>query len=157
MSVVNLNVVVLTGNLTHDPELRSTGSGASICKLRLAVNESRKNSTTGEWENRANYFDVTTFSSLADRCAEYLTKGSPVAVNGRLRWSEWTTQDGGKRQGVEVAAERVQFLGTPNGHKEEAAASTDLEPDVPIDDYDFASSAQPTAGQATFPDDDIPF
>ena len=106
----NINRVVLTGNLTADPELRPLPSGTSVGRLRLAVNTRRKNSQTGEWEEKPNYFDVTVWGAQAENCAQYLAKGRPVAVDGRLEWREYTTQDGQKRQAVEVIADSVQFL-----------------------------------------------
>jgi single stranded DNA-binding protein len=84
----DVNVVVITGNLTRDPELRTTQGGTSVCELRVAVNSRRKN-TSGEWIDKPNFFNVTTFGSQAENHAEYLGKGRPVAVEGRLDWSEW--------------------------------------------------------------------
>jgi single-strand DNA-binding protein len=107
----NINVVVLTGNLTRDPELREFPSGGSVCSLRLAVNGRRKNPHTGEWEDQANYFDVSVFGAHGENCARYLAKGRPVAIDGRLRWREFTRQDGSKGQAVDVVADTVQFLG----------------------------------------------
>lgn len=114
---VNINVCALTGNLTRDPELRSTNSGFSICSLRIAVNGRRKDQQTGTWVDDANYFDVTVFGAQGENCAKYLAKGRPVAIQGRLDWREWQAQDGSKRQAVQVIAESVQFLssGEQNG------------------------------------------
>ena len=108
----NINRVVLTGNLTADPDVRQLPSGTPVGRLRLAVNTRRKNGQTGEWEEKANYFDVTVWGAQAENCAQYLAKGRPVAVDGRLEWREYTTQDGQKRQAVEIIADSVQFLGT---------------------------------------------
>lgn len=104
-----INVVVLVGNLTRDPESKDTRSDTSLCSMRLAVNGRRKDSQ-GDWQDDPNYFDVTAFGRTADNCAKYLEKGSPCAVKGRLNWREWETQEGGKRQAVDVVAEDVQFL-----------------------------------------------
>ena len=102
MAASNVNVVVITGNLTRDPELRSTGGGTSVCELRVAVNSRRKDGQTGEWVDKPNYFDVTVFGAQGENCANYLAKGRPVAVEGRLDWREWEAKDGsGKRQKVE--------------------------------------------------------
>ncbi len=101
----NVNVVVITGNLTRDPELRSTGSGMAVCELRVAVNSRRKDGS-GNWVDKPNYFDVTVFGAQGENCATYLAKGRPVAVEGRLDWREWETKDGsGKRQAVEIIAD----------------------------------------------------
>src|SRR5918912_2121119 len=107
----NINRVVLVGNLTKDPELRHTPSGTPVCSLRLAVNTRRKDGATGEWTEKPNYFDVTVWGNQGESCAQYLSKGRPVAVDGRLEWREWDAQDGTKRQAVEVIADSVQFLG----------------------------------------------
>jgi single-strand DNA-binding protein len=108
----NINRVVLLGNLTRDPELRHTPSGTAVCSLRLAVNTRRKDGATGEWTEKPNYFDVTVWGNQGENCAQYLAKGRPVAVDGRLEWREWDAQDGTKRQAVEIIADSVQFLGS---------------------------------------------
>ena len=116
MAASNVNVVVITGNLTRDPELRSTGGGTSVCELRVAVNSRRKDGQTGEWVDKPNYFDVTVFGAQGENCANYLSKGRPVAVEGRLDWREWEAKDGsGKRQKVSIIANSVQFLGSRDG------------------------------------------
>jgi single-strand DNA-binding protein len=107
----NINRVVLVGNLTRDPELRHTPSGTAVCSLRIAVNTRRKDGATGEWTEKPNYFDVTVWGNQGENCAQYLAKGRPVAIDGRLEWREWEAQDGTKRQAVEVVADTVQFLG----------------------------------------------
>jgi single-strand DNA-binding protein len=143
--MANINRVVLVGNLTKDPELRSTSSGTSVCKLRLAVNTRRKDET-GQWVDKPNYFDVTVWGNQAESCAQYLSKGRPVGVDGRLEWREWEATDGsGKRQAVEVVAESVQFLGSrgdSGGEPQFVPAGAAAE------SADFPSSAA---------DDDIPF
>jgi len=107
----NINRVVLVGNLTRDPELRHTPSGTAVCSLRLAVNSRRKDQS-GQWVDKPNYFDITVWGQQGESCAQYLSKGRPVAVDGRLEWREWDAQDGSKRQAVEVVADSVQFLGS---------------------------------------------
>jgi single-strand DNA-binding protein len=106
----NINRVVIVGNLTRDPELRQTPSGTAVCSLRLAVNTRRKDQT-GQWVEKPNYFDVTVWGQQGENCAQYLAKGRPVGVDGRLEWREWDAPDGQKRQAVEIIAESVQFLG----------------------------------------------
>src|SRR5207247_7614821 len=106
----NINRVVLVGNLTRDPELRHTPSGTPVCSLRLAVNTRRKDET-GQWVDKPNYFDITVWGQQGENCAQYLAKGRPVAIDGRLEWREWEAQDGSKRQAVEIVADSVQFLG----------------------------------------------
>ena len=107
----SVNVVVLVGNLTRDPELRATPGGTSVCRLGLAVNERSKDSTTGEWGERPNYFDIDVFGAMGENCARYLTKGRQVAIEGRLRWRSWESQEGQKRSAVSVVANNVQFIG----------------------------------------------
>jgi single-strand DNA-binding protein len=156
----NINVVVITGNLTRDPELRSTGGGTSVCELRVAVNSSRKNNQTGQWEDKPNYFDVTVFGAQGENCANYLSKGRPVAVEGRLDWREWEAKDGsGKRQAVSIIAKSVQFLGSRdgggggNGGGGNGNGFTPTS-DVPADTSDYEGAP---AGGGGGGDDDIPF
>src|SRR2546421_11817056 len=111
--MANINRVVLVGNLTRDPELRHTPSGTAVCKLRIAVNTRQKNNETGEWGDKPNYFDVTVWGNQGESCSQFLSKGRPVAIDGRLDWREWEAQDGGgKRESVEIVADSVQFLGS---------------------------------------------
>jgi single-strand DNA-binding protein len=108
--MATINRVVLVGNLTRDPELRSTPNGSSLCRLRVACNTTWRNKDTGEIDERPNYFDVTVFGASGEACARFLTKGRPVAVDGRLEWHEWTTTEGENRQAVGILADSVQFL-----------------------------------------------
>ena len=156
MAASNINVVVLTGNLTRDPELRSLPSGSSVCDMRIAVNTRRKNGATGEWEDKPNYFDVKVWGAQGENCQRFLSKGRPVAVQGRLEWREWETQDGQKRQAVDIIAESVQFL----GGREEAAGGgfnasvgSRSRSDVPVDERDFQTASTGVG----IGDDDIPF
>ena len=145
MAATNINRVIITGNLTRDPELRSTSGGTSVCSLRIAVNSRRKEGD--QWVDKPNYFDVTVWGNQAESCAQYLSKGRPVAIDGRLEWREWEATDGsGKRQAVEIIAESVQFLGSRDG------GGGDAPQFVPAgaagESADFPASAA---------DDDIPF
>ncbi len=107
MAATNINRVVLTGNLTRDPELRSLPSGMSVCKLRVAVNTRRKDNSTGEWADKPNFFDVTVWGAQGENCAQYLSKGRPVAIDGRLEWREWTKDDE-HRAAVEIVADLIR-------------------------------------------------
>ena len=109
----NINRVVITGNLTADPELRSTPNGKPVCSLRIACNTRRKSGE--EWVDKPNYFNVTVWGAQGENAARYLSKGRPVAVDGRLEWREWETQEGDKRQAVDIIADSVQFLNSGNG------------------------------------------
>jgi single-strand DNA-binding protein len=165
LAASNVNVVVITGNLTKDPELRSTGGGTSVCEMRVAVNSRRKNGQTGQWEDKPNYFDVVVFGAQGENCANYLSRGRPLAVEGRLDWREWEAKDGGKRQAVQIVANSVQFLGSrdgggaPNGNgggqqqqpQQQQQPYSPQQSDVPADESDFGPVS--TGGA----EDDIPF
>ena len=153
MAATNINRVVLTGNLTSDPELRSLPSGTSVCKLRVACNTRRKDGASGEWVDKPNYFDVTVWGAQGENCAQYLAKGRPVAIDGRLEWREWETKEGAKRQSVDIIADSVQFLGGRDTGGEENGSRFAPQSDVPADTADFQPAA--TGGGAS--DDDIPF
>ena len=144
--MASINRVVLVGNLTRDPELRHTQSGMAVCSLRLAVNTRRKDET-GQWVDKPNYFDVTVWGNQGERCAQYLSKGRPVGVDGRLEWREWETPEGNKRQAVDVVADTVQFLGS-RGDGEGGSGGGYIPAEVATPAGDFPTS--PT-------DDDIPF
>ena len=119
MSATNINRVVLTGNLTRDPELRSLQSGTSVCSLRMA-SSARRRAASGEWVDKPNYFSVTVWGAQGENVAKYNSKGSALAVDGRLEWREWDTEAGAKRQAVEIIADTIQFLGSAsNGEKDE--------------------------------------
>ena len=113
--MANINRVVISGNLTKDPELRQLPSGNSVCKLRMAVNTRVKDRDSGQWTDKPNYFDVTVWGGQGENVAKYLSRGSGLIVDGRLEWREWESQDGSKRQAVEVVADTVQFLGSRDG------------------------------------------
>ena len=160
MAASNINRVVLTGNLTSDPELRSLPSGTSVCRLRVACNTRRKDGASGEWVDKPNYFDVTVWGAQGENAARYLSKGRPIALDGRLEWREWQDQSGNKRQSVEIVADNIQFLG---GRDEggQGGGSNGFTPrsDVPADTRDFEPAGTPAGGGSSAPagDDDIPF
>jgi single-strand DNA-binding protein len=157
VAATNINRVVLTGNLTRDPELRSTASGMSVCSLRVACNTRRKNNSTGDWEDKPNYFDVTVWGAQGENCARFLSKGRPVAIDGRLEWREWEEREtGNKRQAIDIIADAVQFL----GGRDDAQGGGGFTPrsDVPVNESDFQQPVAATASNgAAAADDDIPF
>ena len=161
MAGSNINRVIITGNLTRDPELRSLASGNSVCSLRIACNGRRKDAASGTWVDVPNYFDVTVWGAQGENCAKVLNKGRGVAIDGRLQWREWEDKESGqKRQAVDIIAETVQFLGgrddvsNGNGNGNGFSSSSRVaESDIPIDTGDFVSA--PVGGGAA--DDDIPF
>lgn len=141
----NINVTVITGNLTRDPELRHTGAGTPVCELRVAVNGRRK-TQAGNWVDKPNFIDVTVFGARGENCAEYLSKGRPVGIEGRLDWQEWEAKDGsGKRQRLQIIANNVQFLGYKKKDDEGAPSESD----------DFESDFEGAAAGGG--EDDIPF
>ena len=115
MAATNINRVVLTGNLTRDPELRSTVERHAVCSLRVACNTRRKDQSTGDWVDKPNYFDVTVWGAQGENCARYLAKGRPVAIDGRLEWREWRTR-------TATSARRSRSSPTPSSSS--AAATT---------------------------------
>jgi single-strand DNA-binding protein len=167
LAASNVNVVVITGNLTKDPELRSTTGGTTVCEMRVAVNSRRKDQS-GQWVDKPNYFDVVVFGAQGENCANYLSRGRPLAVEGRLDWREWEAKDGGNRQAVQIIANSVQFLGSRDGgggpsnnnggQQQQPPQQQPQQPynaqqsDVPADESDFG--AVPTGGPQ---EDDIPF
>ena len=138
--MASLNKVFLIGNLTRPPELRYTPSGTAVSDLRLAVN---RNYTTqgGDKRDETCFLTVVVWGKQAEACSEYLDKGSPVMVEGRLQTRDWETKDGQKRTVVEVVADRVQFMG--RGRAPAGAAVPAAEP-----------FAEDTPGAT---DDDVPF
>lgn len=122
----SFNQVTLMGNLTRDPELRSTPSGQSVCNFGLALNRSYKNAE-GEWVEATDFVDIVAWGPLGERVSQYLTKGRPALVSGRLQSRSWE-QDGQKRSKLEVVAFDVTFLGGPgpstsSGQADEGADS----------------------------------
>jgi len=132
--MVSYNRVILAGNLVRDPETRFLPSGTAVASFSIAVN--RRYKTNNEVKEEVSYFDIVVFGKTGENCAEYLSKGRPVLVEGRLRQRSWEA-DGVKRHKIEIVADNVQFLGSPRG---QAAEGT-----VPA-----AAASEP-------PDDDIPF
>jgi len=154
----NINRVVLTGNLTADPVLRSLPSGAGVCNFSIAVNSREKRGD--EWANRVDFFDCVVFGAQADNLARYKGKGEPVAVDGRLRQERWE-KDGQKHQRVVVKVDSVQFL--PSKPRDDGASGYGGGQPAPGSSYAGAGAAPTGAygGQQTGsrqpPDDDIPF
>ena len=118
-----------------------------MCSLRVACNTRRKNGSTGEWEDKPNYFNITVWGAQGENAARYLSKGRPVAIDGRLEWREWETQDGAKRQAVDIIADSVQFLGSrddASGGGGFAGNGASKGSDIPVDEGDFQPA--PVAG-----------
>lgn len=149
---MNINRVIITGNLTRDPELNTLQSGATVCDLRVAVNGRRKDQQSGEWVDKPNYFNVKVWGPQGENAAKYLAKGRQVAIDGRLDWREWEDGQGNKRQTVDIIADSVQFLGTREGGSGEGGGQAAPQASVPVDTTDMAPVATGAPSE-----DDIPF
>ncbi|MCL1891221.1 MAG: single-stranded DNA-binding protein [Coriobacteriia bacterium] len=148
---MSINRVLISGNLTRDPELRSTASGMPVLGMGIAVNDRRKNPTTGEWEDYPNFIDCTMFGARAESVSRFLSKGSKVAIEGKLRWSQWE-REGQKRSKIEVIVDEIEFMtsrdsgsGAGGGSASSASASAPRAEDIPA------------APEITVYDEDIPF
>lgn len=138
---MSINRVNISGNLTRDPELRATGSGMQILRFGVAVNDRARNQQTGEWEDRPNFVDCVVFGNRADALSRLLSKGSKVAIEGKLRYSSWETQDGQRRSKLEVVVDEVsssprgtraaQVLRRPPSTSSRVATSRRLPPTTP--------------------------
>lgn len=145
---MSINKVVISGNLTRDPELRQTANGFPVLGFGVAVNDRRKNQQTGEWEDYPNFIDCTMFGARAESVSRFLSKGSKVAIEGKLRWSQWE-RDGQKRSKIEVVVDEIEFMtsrGSDSAMPQMAAAPT----------YAPAMPAAPVVDTSIY-DEDIPF
>nr|AHF24270.1 single-strand binding protein [uncultured bacterium Contig1770] len=107
---MSINSVIISGNIGREPELRISASGNAVMRFSVAVNDRVKNPQTGEWEDRPNWVGVVMFGQRAQSLRPYLSKGSKVAISGRLRYSAWETQDGGKQSRLEVVADALELM-----------------------------------------------
>ena len=152
---MSINRVVISGNITRDPELRSTQGGMEILALGVAVNDRRKNQQTGEWEDVPNWIDCVMFGNRAKSVSRFLSKGSKVAIEGKLRWSQWE-RDGQKRSKVEVIVDEIEFMSRQQGQLGSepvyAAPATAPQPQQQQQDYQSVYQQQPSIY-----DDNIPF
>lgn len=152
---MNINRVIITGNLTADPDLSTLNSGTAVCELRVAVNGRRKDQQSGQWVDKPNYFTVKVWGTQGENAAKYLSKGRPVAIDGRLDWRQWEDPNGNKRQAVDIIADTVQFLGSREGGGEGGGNGFTPSAGVPVDQSDFQSAG--VAPPSTASEDDIPF
>jgi len=142
--------VTLVGNLTRDPELRQTPGGTSVCQFGVAVGRRYKDNS-GQWVDKASFFDVVVWGQQGENCAQYLSKGREVAVDGRLDQRSWDAQDGSKRSKVEIIAETVVFLGGQGGEPREPGHRGGAQP------ARETAAAQDDFRDIDFGGDDIPF
>lgn len=152
---MSINRVVISGNLTRDPELRQTAGGMAILSFGVAVNDRRRNQQTGEWEDYPNYIDCTMFGNRANSLSGILSKGMKVAIEGKLRWSQWE-RDGQKRSKIEVIVDELEFMSSRNGGGQGYSQA-------PAQSYGQAQSYGAPAAMPSIDtsssvyDDDIPF
>ena len=106
---MSINRVNISGNLTRDPELRATAGGMQVLNFGVAVNDRRKNPQTGDWEDYPNFVDCTMFGTRAEAVSRYLSKGTKVAIEGKLRYSSWE-RDGQRRSKLEVIVDEIEFM-----------------------------------------------
>src|SRR5256885_9478409 len=143
---MSFNKIILVGNLGRDPELRYTPQGTPVCSFSLATDERRKDRNTGENNDVTTWFRVTLWGRQAETASQYLTKGRPVYIEGRLRVEEWTDRDGKPRHTLEVHATDMQFIGGAGGAGRAEEQHGERAP-----------AAEPATGQPDLAEDDVPF
>jgi single-strand DNA-binding protein len=144
---MSFNKITLVGNLGRDPELRYTPQGTPVCSFTMATNERRRDKS-GESQDLTTWFRVTLWGRQAEAASQYLTKGRPVYIEGRLRVEEWTDRDGKPRHTLEVHATDMQFIGGRGGGEDVPSSSRAEGP---------GPSGGPGGHDETITDDDIPF
>jgi len=153
--MASFNKVILMGNLTRDPELRSIPSGSQVCNFDLAMNRVYT-TQAGERKEEVCYMTIVVWGKQGENCAQYLKKGRQALVEGHLQQRSWTTPEGQKRSKLEVVAERVQFLGDGQGSRVTSAPDPDADPPAHVPEADppaQISDADPPAPS----DDEVPF
>ena len=146
---MSINKALISGNLTRDPELRSTTNGTSVLSFGVAVNDRRRDPSTGEWGDYPNYIDCVMFGNRADGVSRILTKGMKVAIEGKLRWRQWET-DGQKRSKIEVVVDEIEFLSSRDGGSRQSAPAEGGMGSVSRDEI-------PAAPEVSVYDEDVPF
>lgn len=164
VEIMSINRVLISGNLTRDPELRQTGGGTQVLSFGVAVNDRRRNPQTGEWEDYPNFIDCTMFGARAEALSRYLSKGTKVAIEGKLRWSQWE-RDGQKRSKIEVIVDELEFMTSRNDSGQRQYAPAQANQYAPAQNQ--YGSAQPQYSQpnpassidasSSVYDEDIPF
>lgn len=131
---MSINRVNISGNLTRDPEMRHTASGMQVLSFGMAVNDRAKDAN-GEWVDRPNFIDCTMFGARAEAVSRYISKGSKVAIEGKLRWSQWE-KDGQKRSKIEVIVDEIEFMSRREDVAQQQSAAAPV-PDVYDEDIPF--------------------
>jgi single-strand DNA-binding protein len=148
---MSFNKIIIVGNLGRDPELRYTPQGDAVCNFSVAVND-KKRDKTGELQDTTTWFRITLWRRQAENASKYLTKGSPIYVEGRLKVEEWTDRDGNNRYTLEVQATDMQFIGGARGGDDAAPAAHSSETE-----YSGGAEFDQSPNPAPSSDDDIPF
>ena len=148
-----VNSVCLSGNLTRDPELRTTGGGTPVCGLRIASNERYKDQSSGEWMDRPGYYDITIWKGMGEWVAGNLHKGDQIVVEGRLRWREYEVE-GQKRQAIDITANSIVPVPRSSGG---GGGSRRDDADIPFDTSGLPEVGAAAAAVPSAADDDIPF
>ena len=148
---MSINRVNITGNLTRDPELRATAGGTQILSFGVAVNDRRKNPQTGAWEDVPNFVDCIVFGQRAEAVSRFISKGSKVAIEGKLRFSSWETKDGDRRNKLEVIVDEIDFMSRASGQQVTSPAAEAAKV------ADTPAYGTPRAPEPEFYDADIPF
>lgn len=149
--MASINKVLLMGNLTRDPELRYTTGGAAVANLGLATNRVYKDKN-GEKKEEATFIRIVVWGRQAEICGQYLAKGSPLFVEGRLQSRSWETEDKQKRSTMEVVATNIQFIGSKKDGSGGSRANAQAEPSL-----EGASHSEDIPPMGADPDEDIPF
>ncbi len=152
--MASYNRVVLIGNVTRDVQLKYLPSGMAVTEIGLAMNDRRKNAQ-GEWVDEAVFVDVTLWGRTAEVASEYLSKGSPLFVEGRLKLDTWE-KDGEKKSKLRIVGERIQLIG-PKGSGGGTPGATGRRSDSPMPDESYSESSAPMGRNDSFGEDEIPF
>lgn len=148
---MSINRVNISGNLTHDPELRATAGGTQMLAFGVAVNDRRKNPQTGKWENVPNFIDCIVFGQRAEALSRFISKGAKVSIDGKLHYSSWETKDGQHRSKLEVIVDEIEFLSRANEQQVTSPAAEAAKV------ADTPAYGTPRAPEPEFYDADIPF
>lgn len=150
---MSINRVIISGNLTRDPELRSTAGGTSVLGFGVAVNDRRKNQQTGEWEDYPNFVDCAMFGTRAEKLQPFLTKGTKVAAEGKLRYSSWE-REGQRKSKLEVIVDELEFMSSRSRDGQPKPEPAQWPAEMP--DVDAQYAAIPAQLPAAY-DEDVPF
>lgn len=162
---MSINRAIISGNLTRDPDVRTTLNGNTVLSFSVAVNERRKDAQTGEWKDYPNYIDCTMFGARAESLARYLSRGTRICLEGSLHWSSWE-KDGQKRSKIEIIVSEVVFMSRNDGQGAQQPPAVDAPAQQPVQGWgnayrnvqsgQSAQQQQPDAG-GFYADADIPF